>query len=42
MVGFIQYGNNKFRMRMKNLHSADITFNGYRVYHKISGSLANS
>ena len=42
MVGFIQYGNNKFRMRMKNLHSANITFNGYRVYHRIPGSLANS
>ena len=42
MVGFIQYGNNKFRMRMKNLHSSNITFNGYRVYHKTPGSLANS
>ena len=42
MVGFIQYGNNKFRMRMKNLHSSNITFNSYRVYHRISGSLANS
>ena len=42
MVGFIQYGNNKFRMRMKNLHSSNITFNGYRVYHRIPGSLANS
>ena len=42
MVGFIQYGNNKFRMRMKNLHSSNITFNAYRVYHRIPGSLANS
>ena len=42
MVGFVQYGNNKFRMRMKNLHSTNITFNGYRVYHRIPGSLANS
>ena len=42
MVGFVQYGNNKFRMRMKNLHSSNITFNAYRVYHRIPGSLANS
>lgn len=42
MVGFIQYGNNKFRMRMKNLHSSNITFNGYRVYHRIPGALADS
>ena len=42
MVGFIIYGNNKFRMRMKNLHSSNITFNGYRVYHRIPSSLANS
>ena len=42
MVGFIQYGNNKFRMRMKNLHSSNITFNGYRVYHRMPGSLVNS
>lgn len=42
MVGFIQYGNNKFRMRMKNLHSSNITFNGYRVYHRIPGSLADN
>ena len=42
MVGFVQYGNNKFRMRMKNLHSSNITFNGCRVYHRIPGSLANS
>ena len=42
MVGFIQYGNNKFRMRMKNLHSSNITFNGYRVYHKIPGQLADN
>ena len=42
MVGFVQYGNNKFRMRMKNLHSSNITFNGYRVYHRIPGSLENS
>ena len=42
MVGFIQYGNNKFRMRMKNLHSSNITFNGCRVYHKIPGQLADN
>lgn len=42
MVGFIQYGNNKFRMRMKNLHSSNITFNGYRVYHKIPGQIADN
>ena len=42
MVGFVQYGNNKFRMRMKNLHSSNITFNGYRVYHRIPGQIANN
>lgn len=42
MVGFIQYGNNKFRMRMKNNHSSNITFNGYRVYHRIPGSIADN
>lgn len=42
IVGFIVYGNNKFRMRMKNNHSSNITFNGYRVYHRISGVLAES
>lgn len=42
LVGFIVYGNNKFRFRMKNLHSSNITFNGYRVYHRIPGALANN
>lgn len=42
LVGFVVYGNNKFRIRMKNNHSSNITFNGYRVYHRIPGTLADS
>lgn len=42
LVGFVVYGNNKFRFRMKNNHSSNITFNGYRVYHRIPGALADS
>lgn len=42
LVGFVVYGNNKFRFRMKNNHSTNITFNGYRVYHRIPGTLADS
>ena len=42
LIGFVVYGNNKFRFRMKNNHSSNITFNGYRVYHKIPGQIADN
>lgn len=42
LVGFVVYGNNKIRFRMKNNHSTNITFNGFRVYHRIPGALADS
>ena len=41
-VGFVQYGNNKFRLRFKNTGTANITFNGLRVYHRVSGILSNN
>ena len=42
LVGFVVYGNNKIRFRMKNNHSSNITFNGFRIYHRIPGVLADS
>ena len=41
-VGFVQYGNNKFRLRFKNTGTGNITFNGLRVYHRVSGILSNN
>ena len=39
-VGFVQYGNNKFRLIFKNTGTGNITFNGLRVYHRVSGILS--
>lgn len=41
-IGIVVYGNNKIRFRMKNLHNANITFNSFRVYHRLPGGTANS
>ena len=41
-VGFVQYGNNKFRLRFKNTGTGNITFNGLRVYHRVSGILSDN
>ena len=41
-VGFVQSGNNKFRLRFKNTGTGNITFNGLRVYHRVSGILSNN
>ena len=38
-VGFVIYENNKIRFRMKNTHSSNITFTGFRVYHRIPGKI---
>ena len=38
-IGFAVYGGNKFRFRAKNTHNANITFNGFRVYHRISAKI---
>ena len=41
-VGFVQYGNNKFRLRFKNTGTGNVTFNGLRVYHRVSGILSDN
>ena len=41
-VGFVQSGNNKFRLRFKNTGTGNITFNGLRVYHRVSGILSDN
>ena len=40
-IGFTVYGNNKFRFRAKNTHSTNITFNGFRVYHRIPAKITS-
>ena len=41
-VGFVQSGNNKFRLRFKNTGTGNVVFNGVRVYHRVSGILSNN
>ena len=41
-VGFVQNGNNKFRLRFKNTGTGNVVFNGLRVYHRVSGILSNN
>ena len=38
-MGFIVYGNNKFRFRAKNTHTSNISFNGFRVYKRINSKI---
>ena len=38
-IGFTVYGGNKFRFRAKNAHNTNITFNGFRVYHRIPAKI---
>ena len=38
-IGFIVYGNNKFRFRAKNTHTGPLNFNGFRVYHRIPAKI---
>ena len=38
-IGFTVYGNNKFRFRAKNTHTGSVTFNGFRVYHRIPAKI---
>ena len=41
-VGFVQSGNNKFRLRFKNTGAGNVVFNGLRVYHRVSGILSDN
>ena len=41
-VGFVQSGNNKFRLRFKNTGTGNVVFNGLRVYHRVSGILSDN
>ena len=36
-IGFILHSNNKIRFRAKNLHNQQITFNAFRVFHRVPG-----
>ena len=38
-IGFTVYGNDKFRFRAKNTHTGQLTFNGFRVYHRIPSKI---
>ena len=38
-IGFTFYGNNKFRFRAKNTHTGQVSFNGFRVYHRIPAKI---
>ena len=40
-IGFTVYGNNKFRFRAKNTHTGALTFNGFRVYHRIPAKIVS-
>lgn len=40
-IGFTVYGNNKFRFRAKNTHNSNVSFNGFRVYKRISSKIIN-
>ena len=41
-VGMVQSGNNKFRLRFKNTGTGRVTFNGARIYHRVSGVLSDN
>ena len=41
-IGFVQFGNNKFRLRFKNTGTGNVVFNGLRVYHRVSGILSDN
>ena len=41
-VGFVQSGNNKFRLRFKNTGTGSVTFNGVRIYHRVVGVLSDN
>ena len=38
-IGFTVFGNNKFRFRAKNTHTGQLSFNGFRVYHRIPAKI---
>ena len=41
-VGFLLHSNNKIRYRMKNLSNNQLTFNAYRVYHRVPAKLTDN
>lgn len=41
-IGFVVYGGNKIRYRAKNNHTSNITFNGFRMYHRIPGKISDN
>ena len=41
-VGFVQSRNHKFSLRFKNTGTGSVTFNGARVYHRVSGILSDN
>ena len=41
-VGMVQSGNNKFRLRLKNTGTGNVTFNGVRIYHRVTGVLSDN
>ena len=41
-VGMVQSGNNRFRLRFKNTGTGSVTFNGARIYHRVTGVLSDN
>ena len=41
-AGWVQHNNNKLRLRLKNTHTGNITFNGVRVYKRVSSKISDN
>lgn len=41
-AGWVQHNNNKLRLRLKNTHTGNITFNGVRIYQRVSTKIADN
>ena len=41
-AGWVQHNNNKLRLRLKNTHTGNITFNGVRVYKRVPSKISDN
>ena len=41
-AGWVQHNNNKLRLRLKNTHTGNVTFNGVRVYKRVPSKLSDN
>ena len=41
-AGWVQHNNNKLRLRLKNTHTGNISFNGVRVYKRVPSKISDN